>query len=158
MVPFECCWGNILLMPHSKSTYFLYIYLKNGKEFHFNLEDKPSIVYDDAAFLVKTINGTIECKSSDVSRFMLQDKEENLWTGVKSVTQQNESVDMSSPGEVTLSGLGLHSEVRVFTLSGTLFQTYASNGDGTLRFSFDRWPRGIYVIKLGKISFIISVK
>lgn len=156
--PLAFCLGNTIQEANPKTIYYFYIYLNDDKEVHFSLQDKPSVVYENDVFLVRTAHEAMQYPSSEVRRFMLQDKEENRWTGIKSVNQQNGRVDMSSPDEVTLNGLGLHSIVRVFTISGTLFQTYTANDDGTLRFSFYGWPRGTYVIKYGNKSFKIIRK
>lgn len=122
----------------------------------FLLADKPVISYRGDSIVLKTETAEVAYPVAGISRITFEDTTTGI--GSVSVAKNNGIVAKVLGDGVEIWGMEPHSNVSVYTVSGTQIGSYTADGDGHLAISLDNQAKGIIIIKTVKSSIKIIRK
>lgn len=114
---------------------------KNGVIAIFPLKTHPRIEYKNEDFRIVSDDMEIVYSAAEVRKFTLN-KIDDLDDRIETLAESDEkkhffSLEKAKPGSI----------ITIYEINGRKLGTYTIGADGQLRYSLDKYPAGIYLIK-----------
>lgn len=132
------------------------LHLKSGEKLIMNFEDSPVMSFDDNHAL--TINDTK--KSVTTHAFdKLHKVTFNEFAGISDVMNDcNGEIIRVSPVDLSLVGFKDGTAVTVISTNGTVLLSGSVESDKPFDISFKGYPKGVYIIAAGEVTYKIAIK
>ena len=128
--------------------------LSTGEVIEYRLADHPKLVFDGTTVTLTTDGVKVEYKPMDLAKVKTGEVANNS-SGIEELVSKQGEINVDA-GFVRLNGFHPSESVRIFTISGTLIETYQVSSNGTLTIPISSLPSGISIIKANKQSIKIT--
>lgn len=137
---------------------YLVLWNHDGSTTAFPLEEHPVITYDKA-------NGIITCKTSEqevefslyeIYKYTLGWEEGS--TGIDEVKIDTKGNVNPLFGNIIFEGFAPNTIVSIYSSNGVMIDTRKTDDLGKTKVSMSKWPKGIYIIKVGEVTHKIMKK
>jgi hypothetical protein len=130
--------------------------LSSGEVIEYRLVDHPKLVFDGTTVTLTTDGVKVEYKPTELAKVKIGEVANNS-SGIEELVTQQGEINVDA-GFVRFNGFQFGESVRVFTVSGTLIETYQVSSNGTLTIPISTLPSGISIIKSNKQSIKITLQ
>ena len=160
--------GTISLKPKYSSSIFLIrpttnLYYMNESGTHTLLESVngsekltienavPQVTFEGNSLHIVSEKADATYNLLDVLNFTY---ETQSVTGVNELREEPATIDYNN-GELVVSGLKANDAVSIYAMDGKLVQQQTASRGGTFRLSLSSLPQGVYIVKVGNITYKI---
>lgn len=121
--------------------------MKSGEKVYYDLEEQPKTTFSGKDIVITTNTLEVTYPLTQVLRYTY----DNAVTGIESTS---DGVHISRKGDVvTFQNLSFSTTVQLFTIDGMLLETYDVEKKNSASISLKPYPTGIYILKVGGVSF-----
>lgn len=135
----------------SDTRYSFVVWTNSGETFSYPLSERPKVTQTTSSLVLTTTQTEVEYPKDDVWKFTLCTGMEG---GVGSITCDNIGM-VQRDNVVHLTNCRAGSEVRIYSISGTLFSSQVAAEDGTLEIGLGNLNSGVYIISTESIAYKI---
>ncbi len=151
---FSCVLSTLLILPlFAQNT--LTIHQKDGQKFSYGFEESPVVSFADSVFVVKTTKVQVEYQIKLLHRFTFDSKETAIRIAKDDARKARITLDENYVGII---GAKPNTTVSIIGSDGKKLQSYKVNGDGTVSFSMENLPKGLYIVTSESLTVKIIKK
>lgn len=149
---------DFMTTVNPKDIKFLTVWAKNGTLTSIPLDDYPKLNFntDTGVILCKSRTKDITFLLNDVYKYTLETN--NSPTTSVSDIQANKAKLFAQPNAIIVEGCTPHSDIIVSSVNGNVVKHSRANDSGNVTVPTDILHKGIYIIKVGSMSYKITVK
>lgn len=126
----------------------LVIWQKDGSKVSFNLDEQPKTTFTADNLVITTATSTLNYPLAKIQRYTY----EGAALSVRDF--KTEGIAISHEGNmVMVKGLAIGKTVAVYRMDGTQILTKRSDNSDLLTISLGNLPTGVYMIKVGEITY-----
>jgi len=130
---------------------FLVVETKDHVKTTYMLSDKPQVTFEGNNLHIVSEKADATYNLLDVLNFTY---ETQSVTGVSELREEPATIDYNN-GELVVSGLKANNAVSIYAMDGKLVQQQTASRGGTFRLSLSSLPQGVYIVKVGNITYKI---
>lgn len=137
-----------LFDSHTVCAQQLVIWQKDGSKVSFSLDEQPKTTFTADNLVITTATSTLTYPLAKIQRYTYEG-------GTLSVRDfKTEGIVISHEGNmVMVKGLAIGKTVAVYRMDGTQILTKRSDNSDLLTISLGNLPTGVYMIKVGEITY-----
>ena len=130
---------------------YLVVETKDHVKTTYMLSDKPQVTFEGNNLHIVSEKADATYNLLDVLNFTY---ETQSVTGVSELREEPATIDYNN-GELVVSGLKANDAVSIYAMDGKLVQQQTASRGGTFRLSLSSLPQGVYIVKVGNITYKI---
>ena len=130
---------------------FLVVETKDHVKTTYMLSDKPQVTFEGNSLHIVSEKADATYNLLDIQNFTY---ETQSVTGVSELREEPATIDYNN-GELVVSGLKANGAVSIYAMDGKLVQQRTASRGGTFRLSLSSLPHGVYIVKVGNITYKI---
>ena len=130
---------------------FLVVETKDHVKTTYMLSDKPQVTFEGNNLHIVSEKADATYNLLDILNFTY---ETQSVTGVSELREEPATIDYNN-GELVVSGLKANNAVSIYAMDGKLVQQQTASRGGTFRLSLSSLPQGVYIVKVGNITYKI---
>ena len=147
--------GAVLLAVPVFSQNTLTIHQKDGQQFNFGFADKPVITYTDTDLVLKTANTELQYPLASLAKFTFTNDED----AVIPIKQDGNAAKLELDNYmVSINGAKPGINVTVIGSDGKTVGNYKTDSEGSVTFSIEDLPQGLYIINSENLTCKILKK
>lgn len=141
-------------------SYYLFLWLRDGRYDSYAFADKPRISYADGEMNITSETGTYSYQHEQVWKVTLSDHETSFETGIEAISSQplQSGINWPSPNEVRMEGMQAGEPLWVYSANGLLVKQYEASENGEVRIKLEDFIAGVYIIKSKTTTYKIIKK
>lgn len=150
-------WGLLFFAIPFFAQSTVIIHQKEGQNCGFGFDEKPVITYTDTHLVLKTINTEVQFLLASLNNITFSDSE--VETAVHPIQDSDKSPEMTLDNyEVGITGAKPKTAVSIIDCDGKTMNTFQTDANGSITFSIDKLPQGVYIIKADNLTCKILKK
>ena len=141
-------------------SYYLFLWLRDGRYDSYAFTDKPRISYADGDMNITSESGTYSYQHEQVRKITLSDNETPIESGINPISSQplQSEIGWLSPNEVRMEGMQAGEPLWVYSVNGLLVKQYEASETGEVHIQLEEFIAGVYIIKSKTTTYKIIKK
>lgn len=129
------------------------VWLHNGARISFPFAEHPRLTYSDGDIVIATSQEQLSYPHASVRKFTITDEDISQDETTEIATTEREAYWQRQGDVMAFSDCTPGESVAIYNAKAHLLQEYAISADGTLQIPLHPFAEGLYIVKIGSITY-----